>query len=534
MSFGTCSVVELEPQDDLASLRHRLSWLDSGRVALVLPWDMHFLSYGLEFDLLRREAERRQLEVAIISADPERRMLARGCGFPAFAAVDGAKEAKVWRSQSLEQVEPPPRHWWDDDVALQPRPMRPRARWLGWIRFGIHFVVFILVLAILAGSAYTVVPSGVITLIPAGREFSTIVPVSVAPDVEVVDHAIRTIPARQIGANVAGYAEIETTGTMSIVAGRATGVVLFTNLLVQNYSVPAGTVVRTSSTSYPIRFRTTAAVVVPAGGQATAPIEALQEGIGNVGAFQINRVEGVVASAVRVINPNPTSGADAKDARVVIQADYDRVRRQLMRQLLDQAYTGALSELLEPTEMLLRQSLRVEAVPKESYNRFVTEQADTVGLEMQLLVSGLAVDVDNAEAVAYVNLSRRLPPGYALVDAHFELGEMAEEDIGPGRFTFFVAARGYAAVGLDTDTAVDLVRGQPIAYARERLVSEFPLAQDPQIVLWPEWPERLEWLERLPFLPLRIRVRVLPQGEEAEQDMVEIDGDTALDSVTSP
>ncbi len=482
---------------------------------------MYFLSYGLEFDLLRREAERRQLEVAIVSADPERRALARGCGFPAFATANGAKEAKVWRAHSSEQVEPPPRHWWDDDVILQPPSARPRARWLGWIRFGMHFVIFMLALVVLATSAYAVVPSGVITLVPAGREFNTIVPVSVSPDIEAVDHTVRTIPARQLGAYVAGYAEIETTGTMSIVSGRATGVVLFTNLLVQNYSVPAGTVLRTSSTSYPIRFRTTADVIVPAGGQATAPIQALQDGVGNVGAFQINRVEGVAASAVRVINPEPTSGAEAQDARVVTQADYDRVRRQLMRRLLDQASTGELSELLEPTEMLLRQSLRVEAVPKESYNRFVTEQADTVGLEMQLLVSGLAVDVDNAEAVAYVKLSQRLPPGYALVDAHFELGEVAEEDIGPGQFTFFVAARGYAAVGLDTDTAVDLVRGQPIAYARERLVSEFPLAQDPQIVLWPEWPERLEWLERLPYLPLRIRVRVLPQGETVEQDLAE-------------
>jgi hypothetical protein len=483
---------------------------------------MRFLSYELDFGLLRREAERRQLEVAIVSADPERRVLARGCGFPAFATVGGARGAKVWRAHSSEQVEPPPRHWWDEDVPLQPRPVRPRARWLGWIKFVVQFIVFILVLAILAGSAYFVVPSGMITLVPAGSEFSTIVPVSVDPDVEGVDHTTRVIPARQLGVYVAGYAEIETTGTMSLVAGRATGVVLFTNLLVQNYTVPAGTVVRTSSTSYPIRFRTTAAATVPAGGQATAPIEALSEGIGNVGAFQINRVEGVAASAVRVINPEPTRGAEARDARVVTQADYDRLRRQLMRQLLDQAYTGELSELLEPTEILLRQSLRVEAVPKESYNRFVTEQADTVGLEMQLLVSGLAVDVDNAEAVAYVDLSRRLPPGYALVDAHFELGEVAEEDIGPGRFTFFVTASGYAAIGLNTDTAVDLVRGKPIAYAREQLLSKFPLAEDPQIVLWPEWPERLEWLERLPFLPLRIRVRVLPQGQATEQDLAEI------------
>ena len=534
MSFGTCSVVELGPQDDFASVRHQFGWLNRGRVVLVLPWDMRFLSCELDFDLLQREAERQQLEVAIVSADPERRMLARRCGFPAFATVGEAKEAQVWRSHSSEQAEPPPRFWWDDEIALQPHPVRPRARWLSWVRFGVHFCVFLLVLAILAASAYTVVPSGVVTLVPAGEEFSTIVPVSVSPDVETVNHATQVIPARQLGTYVAGSAEIETTGTMSIVAGRATGIVLFTNLLVQNYTVPAGTVVRTSSTSYPVRFRTTTAIVVPAGGQATAPIEALGSGVGNVGAFQINRVEGVAAAAVRVINPDPTQGAEARDARVVTQADYDRVRRLLIHQLLDQAYVEELSELLEPTEILLRQSLRVEAIPKESYDRFVTEQTDTVGLEMQLLVSGLAVDVDNAEAVAYVNLSRRLPPGYALVDAHFALGEVAEEDIGPGRFTFFVTAWGYAAVGLNTDTAVDLVRGQPVAYARERLLSEFPLAEDPRIVLWPEWPERLKWLERLPFLPLRIRVQVLPQGQATEQDLAELGRDTTRGSVISP
>jgi hypothetical protein len=518
MGLGAFSVVELQPEDDFSSVRHRLSWLERGRVILVLPWDIYFLSQGLDFDLLRREAERYQLEIAIVSADPEQRVLARGCGFPAFTTVESAQETKVWRTRFKEQVEPPPRFWWDEEIVLRPRPVRLRARWLNWVRFGFHFIIFLLALMVLAASAYAVVPRGMVTLVPLGKEFSTIVPVSVDPDVEVVNHTTRVVPARKVGVYVSGYGEVETTGTMSIVGGRAEGAVLFTNLLVQDYTVPAGTVMRTSSTSYPIRFRTTAAIVVPAGGQATAPVEALAAGGGNVGAFQINRVEGVAASAVRVINPEPTWGAEARDARVVTQADYDRVRRQLMRQLLDQAYAGEMNDLLEPTEMLLRQSLRIEAVPKESYTRFVTEQADTVGLEMQLLVSGLAVDIDNAENIAYVNLSHRLPAGYSLVDAHFELGEVAEEDIGPGQFTFFVTAYGYAAVGLDTDTAVDLIRGQPMDYARERLMSEFPLAEEPQIVLWPEWPERLKWLERMPLLSLRITMHVVPYGQQAMEE----------------
>ena len=501
--------VGLHPDDDWPVLRYRLGWMDQGRVALVLPWDGRLFSRSIDFDLLRREAERRQLEIAIVSPDPEVRALARGCGFPAFASVEAARAAPVWRYRLPDPVEPPPLAWWEEQVNVYRRRVRLWPRWVDWIGFGLRLIIFLLVIAILATTAYLVVPWGTVTLVPAGREFSLIVPVSVQLDMEGIDHANGLIPARRLGVEVGGYAETETTGVMSRVSGRASGTVLFTNLLPQNYQVPAGTIVRTSSTSFPIRFRTTADVVVPAGSQATAPIEALEEGLGNVGAFQINRVEGVAASALRVINPEPTTGAEAQDVRVVTQADYDRLRLQLMNQLLDQAYDEIQNQgLLEPTEMLLRQSLRIEAVPKQSYNRFVTEQADTVGLDMQVLVSGLAVDVGDAETIAYVRLARSLPAGYRLVDTRFELGEVAEEDVGPGLFTFFVTVHGYAAVGLDEDAAVALVRGQPPEEARERLQSELPLAEAPHLVLWPEWPESLKRLERMPYLPLRIQVEV--------------------------
>ena len=563
MGFGTCSVVELEPQDDLASVQYRLSWLGGGRVVLVLPWDMRFLTRELDFGLLRREAERRQLEIAIVSADPERRHVASGCGFPAFTSAEDAQESTVWKSRPPEQVEPPPHYWWEDNPVLQPRPVRPHAPWFNWIKLGIRAGIFVLVLLILAGSAYVVIPSGTVTLVPASKEFTTIVPVSVDPDAETVgarlphpyvpvsaDHDAETvgarlpcpyvpvsadhdakmvgarlprpypvegvIPARRVGVEVEGHAEVETTGTMHVAVGQATGAVLFTNLLAQDYVVPANTVVRTSSSSYPIRFRTTADITVPAGGQASVPIEALEERIGNVGAFRINQVEGVAASAVRVINPQPTTGAEASEVRVVTQADYDRAREQLMQQLLDQAYVE-MGDLLEPTEVLFRQSLLIVGVPKEAYTHFISEQSDTVGLNMRLLVRGLAVDVDDAEAVAYATLSRRLPPGYVLVDAHFELGEVSEEDIGPGWFTFFVNARGIAAAALDTGAAVALVRGQRVDDARGQLLAEFPLSEEPQIVIWPQWPEWLKWLERLPLLPLRISVQVVPQGQAVSQ-----------------
>jgi hypothetical protein len=60
-----------------------------------------------------------------------------------------------------------------------------------------------------------------------------------------------------------------------------------------------------------------------------------------------------------------------------------------------------------------------------------------------------------------------------------------------------------------------------LAEAHEQLMAEFPLAEEPQIVLWPLWPERLQELERIPYLPLRIKVHILPGGQPVEQDLAE-------------
>jgi hypothetical protein len=509
-------VIDLNPQDDLASIQHYLDGLAGERVALMLPWDISFLSRELEFDLLRREAECRQLDIAILSPDPERRQLARSCGFPAFADADDAERAAKWRSRPPEKIQLPPRHWWDAEVDPSPRPVRPRPSWLQWLKLAFRLSAFIVVIVVLAGSAYIAIPHAKVTIVPAGKSLTAIVPVSVDPEAEepglIEGELGGIIPSRRVGVEVENYAEVETTGRMDVAAGQAGGSVLFTSLLTQDYVVPSGTIVRTSSTSYPIRFRTTADVTVPAGGQATAPIRALEKGTGNVGAYQINQVEGVAGSAVRVINPQPTTGAEPEEVRVVTQADYDRVRELLNQQLLDQAYTE-MGALLEPTEFLPRQTLRIEAVPKKAYTHFITEQADKVGLNMRLLVSGQAVDVDSAEGIAYSVLARRLPAEYGLVDARFDLGEVAEEDIGPGWFTFFVTAHGYAAAALDTEEAVDLIRGQRPDAAAKRLREEFPLAEPPQFTIWPDWPQQMKWLERLPILPLRISVKVLPKGQ---------------------
>jgi hypothetical protein len=179
--------------------------------------------------------------------------------------------------------------------------------------------------------------------------------------------------------------------------------------------------------------------------------------------------------------------------------------------LLGQAYDELSQNYLEPTEVLLRQSLRIEATPKLAYDRFVTEQADKVTVNMRILVSGWAVDVDNAEAVAYFALSRHIPANYKLMNARFEVGEAAEEAVGQGEFTFFVTAYGYADAMLNPDEAATLVSGQRLPDARSHLVANLPLAEEPRLTLWPDW------LKRMPLLPLRIAVNVESNTQMAGQ-----------------
>jgi hypothetical protein len=497
-------VIHLHEDDDWPVLRDRLRRAQGQRVILVLPWDAELLSNELESELAWRAADQLGKQLAVVSPDPARRSVVGWAGLSVFATVERAQAATRWKQCQSRSMEPPPKAWWEDEVSVEPPRERRFPRWLRHLWQGARLTVFLVTLLIVAASAIIIIPHADMTLIPAGETIHLIVPVSAQKDLESVDTAAGLIPARRAGDYFEGYIEVETTGIAAFSSGRATGNVLFTNLLAQDVTVPAGTVVRTSSGSFPVRFSTQQDVVVPALGQAPAPIEASQEGpSGNVEANQINRIEGTAGLAIRVTNPEATFGGATQDVRAVSQADMDRAQELLTDQLLDQAYQG-LQSYLEPTEWMPPHSLTVQSV-ETSYNRFLTERADTLGLHMRILVTGLAIDEANARAVAYAQLRRSLPADYRLVGSVFELGEMAEDPLESGDLTVYVTVTGYAAAELNVEEMKRSIRGQEQAKALDLLQSEFPLAERPRLTVWPDW------FPRVPLLPLRIAVDVIPR-----------------------
>ncbi len=222
-------------------------------------------------------------------------------------------------------------------------------------------------------------------------------------------------------------------------------------------------------------------------------------------AYQINLIEGVVGFAVRVTNPEPIAGAESNTVRTVSDEDRVRVRHLAAQQIIAEAYNGlqglAADEL---GRFLPRQTLIVQSAPKAGYTHLVGEQTDVLGLSLRLLVTGESVQARDAQAVAYSQLVAQLPDGYNLTDARFEYGEAAEEQIGPGLFTFFVTAHGYATAKINAEDVVALVQGTPIEEAQAKLVESLPLSRPPEITVTPSW------FPYLPFVDVNTHVEIVP------------------------
>ncbi len=223
----------------------------------------------------------------------------------------------------------------------------------------------------------------------------------------------------------------------------ATETVLFTNMLGQEITVPARTVVRTSAGAFPGPLRHHPGRDRPPFGQAPALIEALEEGpAGNVGAGLINQVEGVNALALRVINPEPARGGGLERGPRRLPGGYGPGPGAVDGPVAGGSLPGPAGVSGTGTEVLFRQSLEIQA-SEVSYDRFLYEQADKLQVCMKLLVTGcMAVDRDNAEAVGCTPWCAVSAPITSWWIPDFEIQELIGEP--PERASFSSPSRRWA------------------------------------------------------------------------------------------
>jgi hypothetical protein len=494
-------IITLAPQDDVNSIADRVEWANADRIALIAPAN---LTRELDFARLRRLGQQRGTAIAIIAANHLQRLAAREVGLVAFGSVEDALRNYWIPSDDVEPI-----------VRLQaPRRFAPNslARFFpkrNLFVSGLPVLVGLAALVVLIGTALVIVPSAKVTLTASSQSVSYIVPVALSLQADVVDAKSLVVPAQRIDVVVEGTLSTETSGKKDVSKYRAGGQVTFFNSTSAQFTVPRNTVVRTSGSSNPARFATLEDVTLAPGGQASANVEAVDEGsVGNVGPNTVNQVEGIASLAVRVINTNYMGGGGGDTVRAVTKEDYARVRKELREKLFQEA----LGQMSQQTEIaseglfIVPDTFFIAEVQDETYDRFISEAADNVTLHMRIQVAAVAVSPVDLDVVARDVLADKVPEGFSLLSAYAERGEVAEEGTGV-RYEYYIVARGTAGAEIDETSVRRLVRGKRVAEARQTLLNEFQLKQNPTISVEPAWLANL--LNRMPFVPMRIETQVV-------------------------
>ncbi|MFN3929511.1 MAG: baseplate J/gp47 family protein, partial [Thermoflexus sp.] len=351
-------ILTVWPDDDWASLRFRIATSQASRVILEVP-ESH---PGMNPVLLRRLqhlGEGIGKAIALVTPSAEWRRMARELGVPAFPSREVALRAS-WPDDEAQEalvaaagLTPAMRTWAEG----RRWPLPQWAYILSLMIGGLGFLSVLFLVIFLF-------PSAEVTLKPQGQPVAITETLTADPRLAARDLRRGAIPAYPVAVIVEGRAETQATGRQEQPADYAQGQVVLVNQTARPVEVPAGTVVRAASGNVTVRFVISPSVTVPAGFGATAvaQVRALEPGpVGNVGPNQINLVEGPLAFALRVSNPEPLSGGRLKIVPVVTAADRDRVREALIAQLRQQGYAQMLAGL-EPQDCVLPQTLQVEVL----------------------------------------------------------------------------------------------------------------------------------------------------------------------------
>jgi len=436
------------------------------------------------------------IRVALITRDWTLGTSARELGFPTFPSVEKAQRSR-WpprrpRPKRLlpEKGRRPPAR--PTEVAMQ--------RGEAVLFFGFLGGVFLLLLA----GFWLLVPGASVTLKPSTYALEETLTVRADPNLEEIDFLNLVLPATIKEVEIVGREQIACTAKKDVPEGYAQGEVIFINKTSEATTVISGTVVSTSAGTS-VRFRTLEDVILPAvaGGRARVMVEALEPGLsGNVPAWTINRAEGTIALQVNVTNDSPIQGGTMKQVSYVTNEDKEQVKDMLMRRLRQEGYNGLVSRL----EGAYLPSESVELIVlMETYDKFVEEVADSLTLDMRVLARGIAIAEEDARRLALAALESSMSEGFQLLSKEVGFSPGGVTEAGGEQVVFQITVRGQMMMRIDEGEIKEHLTGKSIADAVAYLGRRLELAEEPSVEVLPGW-----W-PRLPLIPFRISLVVIPQ-----------------------
>ena len=506
--------VQLDTNDDVVTVKDRLSFIRGRRVLLIWPEEGTTLTRKLDLVLVQREADRRAIQLALVTHDTEVIDHARELNISTFETIRASERGRWKRGRKkvfIPRYHKPSHEPEPEDL----KPIASRVMKRGQARSTARYlierlVVLAILFAVVAGTAYIVLPSAVITITLQEDEITTTINIIADTTVQSVDIANSTIPAQVIRATVETTATVPTTGIQSLDSAPAVGVVTFTNQTDTAVDIPANTTLSTSAGT-PILFRTISGTTVPPGvnQRIEVNIKALQTSagsIGNVEAGMINTIIGPLDEALTVINVAPTTGGENRSVNVVTANDMLGLLNSVRVQLQSLAYEEIKTRITDD-QLIIIESIRIEEERNDwtTYTQDVGDVADTVSLTMRAVVSAMVVDDRFGQQVTLAQLSSQIETSKSIRpdSITYTRGPIISQE-SANRVTFTATSTAKVVQHFDPGPLQEQLAGASLADAQRILSSHVELAttNPPQIFISPAG------YTQMPILPIRIEIQV--------------------------
>ena len=500
--------VQIERHDDIASIRSKLHAGPGLTVVARVDRRNESLRSQLGMRLLRRHVDATRLHLVLQTRNGRIRRLARDEGLVVVGSMRG-REIRHGR--------------------LMPRYLR-----LGFLTLPLPSSDLVIRLMTLAALPVAVVgaavfgPSATVRLAPELTAVAVplVVEARVLGEGEVAEEGV--LPAERLTVEIIATDTVATTGQVAAFGTRATGTLRIANRTPLPLDVPVGTDVGAISGA---RFRTTEAVVVPAGpgSVAVTGIEAERVGPeGNVPAGTVTLPSLSLISRAEVSNPDPTTGGDATHLRGPHSLDIDRARRASVHTLGVRALE-VLDQQAHGRFVFHPDTLKVEVLSEEFLPE-LGQPSDTLAVTTVAAVSVMGVPVDEIRSLAAREIHRTQGSGFAVVTESLEpvaIGE-ASVDERLDAISFDMMLEGHVTPVIIPEAVERAVRLERVSSAEAKLNSALRLREPARIDVTPSFTPLIS-----PF-GFRIKVEIIdtlsPASEEgtAESAGSGSDGNDAL------
>ena len=502
----------LEATDTIVSLRQRLTGLRGRRVLLIWPEAATNLRSRLDLVLIQREADRRAIQLAIVTTNELQGFFAAELNISCFDSLEASQTERWKRGRQklfLPRYHRPSPDLRTEDLELIAGRRARRNRQSALRSIIERGLVVALLTAVVGAALYALVPSAEVDY--SLKEELITVSVEVVADRKA--SAVRSdsgvIPALLLRETVETSATVPATGTVWLDSISAAAIVTFANLGIHQVDIPRGTILGTSA-GEPILFETVADVVVPAGAgqRVNATVEAMSSyrgSVGNVGPGMINTVLGELSDRVSVINLASAAGGSNQNVKTVAAVDKSKLLESARIQLQSLAYEQMRAGLSE-SQIIIIESLQIEQERKD-WTRFsadVGAMTSELSLTMRAVVSALVVDDRYGRQLTAARLRDKVQANFELADETLTYARGAfKRGRADGQINFTATASATVLAKFEGDRLRERLAGLSLDEARNLLENQAELSsqEPPRISLFPQA------LQRMPVLAVRIHVR---------------------------